>query len=237
MTVSKWAINAMEYLKEHPTDHSKLLLGTARALRYLHEHPGGPFYHGSVRANNVLVAGDGSAWLTAFYCSASSYSLGEPPTCGPKRWMAPEVIEDDGKASAEGDVWAFGMTVLELFTGGLPFRDIKLPDGVMTHILRGGLPDRASSTSIPNEWWDLCTACWNCDPALRPRMSDIVNTVKGIMASQSAGPSDTGNQDLPYPTIDETAQIAPGDFSMDATQFPNYAHPSDHEPKYLVEHL
>lgn len=30
------------------------------------------------------------------------------------RWMAPEVVIDDGPLSKESDIWAFGMVILEV---------------------------------------------------------------------------------------------------------------------------
>ncbi|KAG6330600.1 hypothetical protein ID866_8488, partial [Astraeus odoratus] len=58
------------------------------------------------------------------------------------RWLAPEHV-DDQKATAKGDVWAFGMTVLELFTRLPPFSDIQEAQGVLIKILQSP-PDRPS---------------------------------------------------------------------------------------------
>jgi len=68
---------------------------------------------------NVLISTDGRALLADFGLSSlvdSSFSLStNAPSAGTVRWMSPEVIENYGTASAEGDVWAFGMTVLVCF--------------------------------------------------------------------------------------------------------------------------
>ncbi|KAG6328605.1 hypothetical protein ID866_10484 [Astraeus odoratus] len=185
-TVAEWMENgnAYDYVHHHNIDPSCLILGIARALAYLHSRK---IYHGYVRAfglqKNVLVASDGSALLTTFCCSLllpSSEMTIPPPVVGPTRWMAPEGIDDGNEpgTSAEKDVWAFGMTVLELFTRSLPFGDGKSDKAVMVDIMMGRLPERPPVMS--NEWWNLCTSCWTTDPALRPDMSTIVNRIEEV---------------------------------------------------------
>lgn len=64
---------------------------------------------------NVLISHDGRALLTDFglsYLVKSSFSISVgAPGGGTINWMSPENL-DDFKISAEGDVWAFGMTAL-----------------------------------------------------------------------------------------------------------------------------
>jgi len=65
----------------------------------------------------------------------------------------------------------------ELLTGELPFEDIKFDNGVMLRVLKG-MPDRPRRMS--DEWWDLCTPCWEFDPALRPTMMDLVRKIEMV---------------------------------------------------------
>ena len=61
---------------------------------------------------NVLISNDGGALLTNFtlsWLADSSPSFRD--TGGTVNWMAPEIF-DGGGPTAEGDVWAFGMTAL-----------------------------------------------------------------------------------------------------------------------------
>lgn len=73
---------------------------------------------------NVLISADGHALLADFGLSSlvdSSFSLSiNAPSAGTMRWMSPEVIENYGTATAEGDVWAFGMTALVCFVVHCP---------------------------------------------------------------------------------------------------------------------
>ena len=43
-------------------------------------------------------------------------------TTGPLKWMAPECITE-GEYSTKSDVWAFGITMIEILTRDLPYPD------------------------------------------------------------------------------------------------------------------
>ncbi|KAL4070277.1 kinase-like domain-containing protein [Scleroderma citrinum] len=97
-------------------------------------------------------------------------------------WTAPEILDGKGVAS-KMDVWSFAMTVLELFTRDLPFSGLSGVRDIMLRIFRGP-PDRPSDEStchrLTERWWDLCSACWNQEPSLRPTMSQIVHRITAI---------------------------------------------------------
>ena len=45
-------------------------------------------------------------------------------TIGPIRWLAPECINDQ-KYSLKSDVWAFGITTIEILTQSTPYPEYK----------------------------------------------------------------------------------------------------------------
>ena len=45
-------------------------------------------------------------------------------TIGPIRWLAPECINDQ-KYSLKSDVWAFGITIIEILTQSIPFKELQ----------------------------------------------------------------------------------------------------------------
>ena len=115
---------------------------------------------------------------------------------GDIRWMAPERVMGSGRVTVEGDVWAFGMTILvclchsgfpyfhtnkvaqELFTGKPPFSD---PTGMMQLVVRvtkGPLP--VQPDHMPDDWWDLCLSCWQRQPTSRPTMSTLVQQIEEV---------------------------------------------------------
>ena len=71
-------------------------------------------FHGILLQSNVLISDDGRALLTDFGFSlfGSVFSSRSPMRLGGVlNWMAPEILQEGG-ASAEADIWAFGMTAL-----------------------------------------------------------------------------------------------------------------------------
>lgn len=44
---------------------------------------------------------------------------------GTSYWMAPEVIEENGKVTTACDIWSLGCTIIELLTGKPPRSELK----------------------------------------------------------------------------------------------------------------
>ena len=120
-------------------------------------------------------------------------------------WMAPEMLDGDGAKTAAGDVWGFGMTVLvplspicarrlvaeylqELFTREDPFYRSAASSLVplVMKILKGP-PDRPSAEDtcfrLTDEWWGICSECWQRDPSKRPTMLQVVEKIEQIVCS------------------------------------------------------
>ncbi|KAL4067213.1 kinase-like domain-containing protein [Scleroderma yunnanense] len=182
--------NAHDYVQNRMVDPRPLLRGIANGLFYLHHQGPEPIIHGNLKGTNVLISDDGLPELSDFTCSFSFPSGMSPPSatgitsaiwCAP-RWTAPECIDNGGVASVKGDVWAFGMTALELFTGKLPFHDISQTQGVIIRIMKGP-PDRPSGEStyfrMTDKWWAVCLRCWTVVPS-RPQISQIVDKINEI---------------------------------------------------------
>ncbi|KAG6331767.1 hypothetical protein ID866_7320 [Astraeus odoratus] len=172
--------NAHDYVQDRDVDPRPLLTGIAAGLQYLHDFEPNPVYHGDLKGFNVLISNDGDALLADFGLSVSlspTFNLYSKPIGGTLNWMAPEYLESqECNLTAEGDVWAFGMTVLELFTREPPFHELKALASLIAQVLQGPPPrptDEKTCFRMSDEWWKICTSCWIRDPSRRPRMSDI----------------------------------------------------------------
>ncbi|KIM61241.1 hypothetical protein SCLCIDRAFT_81653, partial [Scleroderma citrinum Foug A] len=160
--------------------------GIAKGLHYLHSHKPSPIFHGDLKGANVLISDTGAALLADFGFSHivnSSFGITVPDHRGLKgtaHWMAPEMFEGEN-VSAEADLWAFGMTVLELFTYKDPFYYILSPYALIAAIVRGNLParpnDEDTHSRMTKMWWDMCSQCWNKFPSSRPTMATLVNCI------------------------------------------------------------
>lgn len=95
-----------------------------------HYAPIYPFYLTSVQQSNVLVNNNGKACLSDFglgrLLEVSGFTTKQ--VGGTCRWMAYELIYDDGEQPAqhtrETDVWAFGMTILEVRASVTSYLDL-----------------------------------------------------------------------------------------------------------------
>ncbi|KAI3611321.1 hypothetical protein WG66_002059 [Moniliophthora roreri] len=106
------------------------------------------------------------------------------------RWMAPEVMLSDASMPSSvpiqdsrlpttpaSDVYSFGMTMLELYTGHAPFSHRRFYGGVIHDVVNGIRPARPSLDACPgltDDIWDVITSCWAQDAYQRPSMDAVV---------------------------------------------------------------
>ncbi|KIM64459.1 hypothetical protein SCLCIDRAFT_632160 [Scleroderma citrinum Foug A] len=131
-----------------------------------------------------MVSEDGQALLT-FGVAALINALFLPAAMSlrrPANWASPEELESGKFVKApEADVWAFGMTALELFTRKPPFHCIESEEDVKARVLRDP-PNRPSEeetcSRLTDGWWDICLPCWQRNPSSRPDMTEIASKIK-----------------------------------------------------------
>jgi len=129
----------------------------------------------------------------------------------PIRWCAPEVL-NYGTYSSKSDVWAFGVFLWELFSGGIiPYG--WLSNQEVYHEVPKGLR-LPKPEKCPTEVWEIILSCFTEDPAERPSFSNIIKRLKTFYSESeepSKGttkidPQDYQTQDSSYlktnPTID-----------------------------------
>ena len=102
----------------------------ARALEFLHgSRP--PVLHRDIKSPNILLDDDmhaklcdlGLAKIMDANAAATRAATATMQRINP-RWLAPELLRTGAAASAASDVFAFGMTMLELVTDALPWGDL-----------------------------------------------------------------------------------------------------------------
>ncbi|KAG9046024.1 hypothetical protein FS837_005211 [Tulasnella sp. UAMH 9824] len=118
--------NVMDYIRANPdAKRTSLVHDIAAGMQYLHSRN---FVHGNLQGGNVLVTSSLTACLSGFGMAKIKHDELSTSTdeAFKKRnsevlrpWMAPERFM--GKLTKPTDVWAFGMTVYEIFSGGPPF--------------------------------------------------------------------------------------------------------------------
>ncbi|CAE6422254.1 unnamed protein product [Rhizoctonia solani] len=185
--VAPWVDNGtvMDYIRIRPdTNRIKLCIEIARGLAYLHRVE---TTHGDLKGANVLVSRDGVAKLNDFGSTSMKYHTlqftgGSTSRSYTLRWAAPELLGDDGPKSASADVYALGMTILEVITGKQPFEHIRGDLAVIGALSRGENPRRPESeiskaSSQGDKLWDLLQLCWKAAPQDRPSAEDVVDVL------------------------------------------------------------
>lgn len=186
------------YLRHHPTaDRNALIIQVAQAVKYLHTDI--HMVHGSLSCAHVLVSNDGNALLLDRSISSTIAAAdGRPESVSDIRFSAPELLGSDGSLVDSShktyatDVYAFGMTALQAFTGQSPWPGDG-PQAIANKVRAGRLHPLPSKEvvglGLSSIWWRLLCECWSYTPKKRPPMylvlSDLSRSYKSVTRGKS----------------------------------------------------
>lgn len=183
--------NINQYLRGNPQANLlSLLSNVADALVYMHGLSP-PVIHGGVRGANILIADDGEAHLSDL-CMSFLPRAPDVAVAGDgldaERWMAPEILDPTPElqgyyniTTPETDVYSFGMTMLELYTGCKPYVKKKYTASVICAVVDGIRPPRPNAASLTDDIWALIRLCWAQDPRDRPTMELIRSSIHTLL--------------------------------------------------------
>ncbi|KAF7355140.1 TKL/TKL-ccin protein kinase [Mycena sanguinolenta] len=186
--VSPWQANgtALTYVKSSndKIDYLKLVRGVALGLQVLHgmsPH----VVHGDLKASNVVIDVAGNPLIADFGLSRIVEDITGIPFSQSRgvsdsyRWFAPEVCIGQGVLSLSSDVYAYGMTVLEIFTHEQPYNNIKHTTEVVIRSAKGEHPPKPMDLKVirrglDDNMWKLLSLCWATEPLQRPTIQQVL---------------------------------------------------------------
>ncbi|XP_076177941.1 STKc_myosinIII_N_like and MYSc_Myo21 domain-containing protein ninaC [Ptiloglossa arizonensis] len=154
-----------------------ILREVIKAVIHLHENN---VIHRDIRGSNILLTRDGEVKLVDFGLSRMVQGeMGKRYTCiGSPCWMAPEVATSKPHNAKSGygnraDVWAIGITAIELADGKPPFQDMH-PTRALFQIVRNPPPNFYRPSNWSQNFNDFVAECLEKNPENRPFMGEIV---------------------------------------------------------------
>ncbi|XP_031103868.1 probable LRR receptor-like serine/threonine-protein kinase At3g47570 [Ipomoea triloba] len=154
----------------------------ACALEYLHVECGTPLVHCDLKPSNVLLDSDlvahvGDFGLARFLPEAAhASSVGIKGTFG---YAAPE-YGMGSEFSTFGDIYSYGILLLEAFTGKSPTDDIFINGLNLHEYVKGALPDRAMEIVDPRLLYNEKDTSSRSSHISNDRIVEIVCSVLGI---------------------------------------------------------
>ncbi|XP_068224371.1 LOW QUALITY PROTEIN: uncharacterized protein [Palaemon carinicauda] len=171
----------------------KVLLGTAKALAYLHEAIEPKVVHRDIKSSNILIDDDFNAKVSDFGLAkllGAGKSHVSTRVMGTFGYVAPEYA-NSGLLNEKSDVYSFGVLLLEAITGrdpvdyGRPAHEVNMVDWLKMmvgsrrseEVVDPNIEVRPSTRALKRA---LLTAlrCVDPDSEKRPKMSQVVRMIE-----------------------------------------------------------
>ncbi|XP_066313489.1 receptor-like serine/threonine-protein kinase At1g78530 [Miscanthus floridulus] len=184
----------------------RIALGVARGLSYLHRDCIPHVIHRDIKSSNILLDHHMEARLSDFGLATlmnPSASHVTTLVAGTFGYLAPEYF-DTGRATTKGDVYSYGVVLLELLTGKRPTDESFLENGTrLVTWVRETMEEKREEHAIdeallklhhqlPTEEvrlvFSVADKCLDSDPANRPTMAQVVKMLEAEQGNTTHHP-------------------------------------------------
>jgi serine/threonine-protein kinase len=143
--------------------------------------------HRDIKPENVILLQSGTAKLMDFGIARPVRRLEPGQTdagsiVGTPHYLAPEQLSG-GTVDTRADIYACGVVLYEVFTGGLPFRGTTDYEILVKHLQEPPEPPRVHWPEIPSEMEAILLRCLERDPA--QRFATVTALLQAIEAARS----------------------------------------------------
>lgn len=169
----------------------------AGALAHAHERG---VIHRDIKPANILIDQRGRGFLTDFGVARlvdATMITRTGTTIGTAAYLAPEQLQDSAVGPA-ADVYAFGLVLIEAFTGRRAFRG----SGVEAAMARLGR-DPAIPDDLPDNWRGLLLTMTRRDPERRPSAAVVEAVLRGRQPPPPLDPDELAARAVPVVPSDD----------------------------------
>ncbi|KAG9025014.1 hypothetical protein FRB95_010808 [Tulasnella sp. JGI-2019a] len=188
-------------------DEYLMVLGIASGLTYLHANG---VIHGDLKAANILLDDVLQPLICDFGLTKNeefNVTSESQKRCGTGRWKCP-TLEDKKPRSEKTDMFSFGMTIVEVLTGSVPFPAKTIFQVQMAFALGQRPPFEPPKSSNGKDLvplWELAASCWTPEPDDRLNAKDVVSVLTSLI--YASPPSDDVDDD--HTDVDDRMDSSP----------------------------